>query len=91
MKEMTLDQRLTKLHQIHRALTRLLTEAKAREGDASENCGALSEALEAIEGVLQRSDRFWRGAEPFWMQDIRIAQKAIESQRRAIARPCDPL
>lgn len=31
-------------------------------------------------------DALSRGAEPYWMQDIRIAQRAIEAERRAIWR-----
>jgi uncharacterized membrane protein len=36
-------------------------------------------------------DTLERGAEPFWMQDVRIAQQAIEGQRLAsrIQRPTD--
>ena len=35
-------------------------------------------------GNLER--RLERGAEPYWMQDVRVAQRAIEAARRAIAR-----
>lgn len=34
--------------------------------------------LEAVRQALQR------GAEPFWMQDVRSAQRRIDAQRRAI-------
>jgi hypothetical protein len=36
--------------------------------------------------LVQAIDRLELGAEPYWMQDIRLAQKRIEAQRAELKR-----
>jgi hypothetical protein len=44
--------------------------------------------MQAFDERLQRL--IDQGAEPYWMQDIRAAQRAIEAQRRAIRAASQP-
>jgi hypothetical protein len=37
--------------------------------------------------LVQAIDKLELGAEPYWMQDVRLAQKRIEAQRQSLRRP----
>lgn len=68
-----------------------------RINDATGN-NLSADVLEGLQVVLESfpltpeerlSERLEQGSEPFWMQDVRLAQRRIEAQRAQAARSTD--